>query len=424
MGVVAELLLAGAMLSTGSLNTVAKKVMYQTKGVNIDGEIEYYKKPWVCTFFMFCGESMCMLFFVLFAIYYRFCNKQSKESVESQTLSELSVPQEDNKIRFVTREEVSNDPTGGLGFKFPLYVTLFASCDLLSTSLTGIGLMYCNASIIQILRGFVIVFTMLFAWLFLKRKPKIFQTVGVLFALFGLCCVGASAVLAERGSTDENHTVYEQLLGIGLTLLSQVFSSIQFVLEEKLLKQNSHKISPIPPLFLVGSEGLAGAILSICVALPIANAIPGSDHGSYENFKNSFYMLFHNVQIPILQFLYFISISFFNWTSFIYSKVLSSTSRTLVDACRTIVVWIVMVIVFYATVHAYGEPITYWSILQVFGFVGMLLGTTTHNNIGGVGEKVTGCCTKKDEEKLIQQPDIVNDTPLIGSPESETNKLT
>lgn len=410
----AELALAGVMLSTGSLNTISKKVMYETNGTNIDGGTELYSKPWLCTLVMFCGESMCMLFFYLFALYFK-CTKKKSDEIQASNghVSEFQV-KEQTKIQFVTREETENDPTGGLGWKFPFCVLLFATCDLLSTTLTGIGLLYCNASIVQMLRGFVIVFTMLAAWLFLKRKPTVFQVIGVLFAIVGLVMVGSSAVANDAASGGEQHKVSDTFLGIGLVLCSQLFSSIQFVFEEKLLK--SGKTAPIPSLFLVGSEGIAGAFLSLAVALPTVNAIHGSDHGSYENFKNSTYMLFHNLQIGILQFLYFISIAFFNWSSFLYSKALSATARTLVDALRTIVVWIVMASIYPLTHNVYGEGVSYWSILQAVGFVFMMLGTTTHNNISGMGDKVVKylcCCYHRN------QSEAVDNNPLLQKDKEE-----
>ena len=407
-----EILLAAMMLTTGSLNTVSKKILYQTNGTAIDGTVEAYQKPWLCTFVMFCGESMCMVFFYIFALYYK-CTKQKSQNMTQGTtsmISEITSNEQPKKIVFVSREETENDPTGGLRWKFPFYAALFATCDLLSTTLTGIGLTMVNASIVQILRGFVIVVTMFFAWIFLKRRPKLIQVIGVLFALFGLAVVGASAVLNDNSG---QNSVGETLAGIGLTILSQFFSAFQFVFEEKLLKQNDQKVGPIPSLFLVGSEGIAGAILTISVALPVVNAIKGSDHGSYENLKNSFYMMFHNPLITGLQFLYFISIAFFNWFSFIYSKTLSSTARTLVDACRTIVVWIVMATVYQVCtndpplpIHQYGEPVSYWSILQAGGFILMLFGTITHNNIAGFGDKLTNCCKKKEENGM--------DAPLLN----------
>ena len=414
----AELALAGIMLSTGSLNTISKKVMYQTYGVNVDGELELYQKPWLCTLVMFCGESMCMLFFYLFALYFKCTKNKQNDSKTPMSISEVSDKPQESKIEFVTREETERDPTGGLRWKFPFIVLLFSSCDLLSTTLTGIGLVYCNASIVQMLRGFVIVFTMLFAWAFLKRKPKLTQVTGVLFAIFGLFMVGGSAVAtdATSGSSD-THSIEDTLLGIGLVLCAQLFSAVQFVFEEKLLKQNTGKTAPIPSLFLVGSEGLAGVFLSLAVALPVVNYIPGSDHGSYENFKNSTYMLFHNTQIGVLQFLYFISIAFFNWSSFVYSKTLSATARTLVDALRTIIVWITMATIFPLTHQEYGEGVSLWSILQGVGFIFMMLGTMTHNNIAGTGDficKLICCCAMPSTHQAL------DNNPLI-KPDNDNN---
>ena len=395
VSLLAELSLAGLMLGTGSINTVSKKIMYQTNGTNIEGKTELYRKPWLCTLVMFSGESMCMLIFFAFSIYYKYSTKTLKVEENLQST--------ESKIVFVSREETEGDPTGGLGWKFPLYVTLFSACDLLSTTLTGIGLVYCNASVIQILRGFVIVFTMFTSWLFLDRKPKFHQVIGVLFAIFGLILVGSSAVLNDYSKGSESKNIWDTLFGIGLTLTAQIFSSIQFVFEEKLLKQNSQKTGPIPSLFLVGAEGISGFLLTLFVALPIVNAFPGKDHGSYENFDNSLFMMVYNNLITILQFLYFSSIAFFNWSSFVYSKALSATARTLVDACRTIIVWITMVLIYKPTNHRYGEGLTIYSLLQVFGFIMMLLGTTTHNNIAGFGLKITSCCQTPENEQLIQK---------------------
>ena len=50
----------------------------------------------------------------------------------------------------------------------------------------------------------------------------------------------------------------------------------------------------IPSIFLVGWEGIMGGSLCMIIFLPACYAIPGTDHGSYENFINSLYMMFAN----------------------------------------------------------------------------------------------------------------------------------
>ncbi|KAK8875735.1 hypothetical protein M9Y10_005910 [Tritrichomonas musculus] len=411
MGILANVLLSVSFLGTGSLNTITNKILYQSKGVNMKGDYQYYDRPWLNTFIMFFGEFICLIIYGIISFFFHVVppkiSDQSTESdvnmspEEKERLEQERIERE--KYTFISREEVMRNPTGGLGFKYPLYILLFGACDLGATTLMGIGLTLCNASIIQIVRGFVIVFTLLMSWLFLKRKPVCHQLLGVLFAVLGLIIVGISAICNtyfgnETGSTGSKKTSpANTALGIGLTLCGQIFHATQYTLEEKLLKQDSGEVVPIPPLFLVGTEGLGGCILSSCVALPIVNAIPGSDFGSVENMKNSFYMLFHNKFILGIQVLAFCSIAFFNWCGFVYSKALSAASRTVVDCLRTIIVWIVMIICYYQTNKKYGEPISKWSILQVFGFCFMVLGTLTHNDVAGIGSKMSKPCTAKKE---------------------------
>ena len=150
----------------------------------------------------------------------------------------------------------------------------------------------------------------------------------------------------------------------------------------------------IPSLYLVGFEGLFGALLCVLIFLPAVYLIPGNDHGSYENFINSAYMMFNNWKLLLFQSLYFVSISFFNFMAMTISKLLSATHRALLDAMRTASVWIIMVILFYATYSAspatgdvpYGEPLNFLSFIELFGFGVMFCGTIVHNNVNGAGD--------------------------------------
>ncbi|KAH0571027.1 EamA-like transporter family protein [Spironucleus salmonicida] len=334
-----------SMLASGTVNTVVKKIMYQTEGYNIQLETQLYTTPWWCTLIMFFGESLCLIAF------------------------------------YISKKESKINPTGKLSYpKFIIMITLLATCDLLQTTLTGIGLLYCPASITQILRGFLIVLVMVSARIFLKRVPSTHQLFGVCMACVGLIFVGISAVMNE-GSTGGISGI---ILGICLTLVAQIFSSVQFVFEEKFMKNND-----ISSLFLVGWEGIMGSFLCLGVFLPACYFISGSDHGSYENVVNSSFMMFMNGKLFGLQFGYFISIAFFNYTAITMSKVLSSTHRALIDSLRTCFVWVVMVILYYSiSSHDYGEKLTYYSILQFAGFLFMISGTLIHNDVKNLGSKL------------------------------------
>lgn len=347
--------LSSGMLTTGSINTISKKLLYQSTGTGIDGSEELFVKPWFQTSSMFAGECMSLL-----AYYVLQCARKRSPT-----------------------GKVCNDPTNGVGYHRLLpRIMALALCDLCATTLTGVALVYCSASITQILRGFVMVFVLLFSYIFLRRKPTKWQVVGVIFSVTGLLFVGLSAFLGDM----QSGSALSMLLGIGLALSAQVISAIQFVLEEKFVKGKD-----LSPLVLIGWEGVFGLFLTVGVAFPVTWAIPGDDHGSYENYLNSFYMLRNNVQLISLVLLNFISISFFNFFSITMSKKLSSTHRTLIDAMRTSIVWICMVIVYYCTYQSenvYGEPLNVYSIFELSGFGFMILGTIVHNDVNGFGKKV------------------------------------
>jgi hypothetical protein len=108
--------------------------------------------------------------------------------------------------------------------------------------------------------------------------------------------------------------------------------------------------------------------------------------------------------ILVMNLVYLGTIPLFNWISFVYARVSTAAARTLVDACRTVVVWVVLVIVYYAISSTYGEPLSWWSFLEAAGLIAMVLGTIIHNNIGGIGERVTSCCRKSEIERLASKP--------------------
>ena len=63
---------------------------------------------------------------------------------------------EKRKYTIITPDELTKNPIGDLGWKYVLYVTLFAALDIGGTTLGNIGYNNCDASIIQIIKGFSI----------------------------------------------------------------------------------------------------------------------------------------------------------------------------------------------------------------------------------------------------------------------------
>ncbi|CAG2233768.1 Solute carrier family 35 member F6 [Mytilus edulis] len=255
-----------------------------------------------------------------------------------------------------------------------LIVAVPTICDLVGTSVAGIGLIYVDASVWQMLRGSIIIFAGILSKIFLKRKLRVVHWCGMLVTMIGLVLVGCSSVFKSQHTAEGSKTI----LGIILILASQVVSASQMVIEEMFLKKRS-----LHPLQVVGTEGSFGALLMIAVVLPVMYFIPGSDvNNSYENSLDAIYQIFSEPRLLVFCLLYLLSIAFYNYFGLAVTKSLTAVHRTLIDACRTILVWVVDLLIFYAFDKDFGEPFdkTY-GLLQVDGFLFLLIGTALYNEL-------------------------------------------
>lgn len=224
--------------------------------------------------------------------------------------------------------------------------------------------------------------------------------------VLGLSIVGVSGFLAESG--EESDT--SGLLGIGIVLIlaGQLMNAIQMVMEESFLKKGNYS-----PLNVVGMEGLFGTIIMLLLVLPLCYFIPGDDAGSYENFFDAIIQMGNSVGLLMLNFAYLLSIAFYNYFGLTVAKDLSTVHRTLIDALRTILVWLSSIIIYYAGAKSLGEP---WrgkySLLQLLGFVFLLVGTSLYN--GSYKSIIKLFCIKvlrrKNYGEEVEKPE---DEPLL-----------
>lgn len=232
--------------------------------------------------------------------------------------------------------------------------------------------MFIDATVWQMMRGSIIVFTAIFTVFFLDRKLFPFHWLGVSVTVCGLSAVGRACLLAH--STDSNaESSRDPSLGISLVIGAQLCSSFQMVFEEKLL--NGYRLSAKKT---VGLEGLCGCIM-MTMLLSIMNSIPGKDHGVYEDAIDSLYMYTHSPRLSFLSISFMLSIACYNWFGLTVGKKLSAVTRVLVDTCRTIVVWLLQLVLFYCGATQYGESWNKYSWLQAVGFVLLICGTLIYN---------------------------------------------
>ncbi|XP_013775752.2 solute carrier family 35 member F6-like [Limulus polyphemus] len=362
-----QILLCVGMLVTGSINTLSKKAQndcyspgYPDSRFNNTVKDHKFDHPWFQTIIMFTGEMACLI---------GLCHVRWKER-------KMHLLQERNRLM------VSPGTSDGLSSRiinpsqprvFQWIFVLPTVCDLIGTSLAGIGLLYVDASVWQMLRGSIIIFTGISSKIFLKRKLHGLQWTGIIVTTVGLVLVGLSDVLEEHHSSDSR-----VVLGIILILAGQLANAIQMIIEEVFLKGRGYH-----PLQVVGMEGTFGFVIMAVAVLPVMYFIPGPQvGGSYENSLDAVYQIGQDYRLLLFSLLYLSSIAFYNYFGLAVTKSLTAVHRTLIDACRTILVWACGLIVYYFIDKSFGEPFDkQYGIIQVDGFFFLMIGTAFYNEL-------------------------------------------
>lgn len=95
---------------------------------------------------------------------------------------------------------------------------------------------------------------------------------------------GASSLLATDPAVAEDAKMgvpapqKDPMLGVSLVLAGCVAQGLQYVFEEKVMA-----VDDVPPLVVIGMEGLWGVALTLFVVYPVCYMLPGEDNGSFED---------------------------------------------------------------------------------------------------------------------------------------------
>jgi hypothetical protein len=133
---------------------------------------------------------------------------------------------------------------------------------------THTGLVYLDVSIFQMIGNIQFFFVALMKHYVLKNLLYKFHWVGVFWIVVSVMIGGSSALLVSRMSgniTDGSITAMGTLVGVALVIAGVFLNASQAVIEEKLMGLDV----PVPPLLLIGVQGLWGVVLSIVVMFPV-----------------------------------------------------------------------------------------------------------------------------------------------------------
>jgi drug/metabolite transporter (DMT)-like permease len=337
---------------------------------------------------MFVGEMGCWLVVLIASIFNRFTSRsRGYTPITDQTREEVNpalkplVAKEDGRIPL-------------RGWKI-LYLALPSTCDIAGTTLMNVGLFFVAASIYQMTRGALVLFVGLFSVMFLKRKLFGYQWLALLVVVIGVGLVGLAGyispgsatpspqstkeaskmlvravVLEARAAAQSPEAIYT-IIGVLMIAGAQIFTATQFVFEEFILEKYS-----MEPLKMVGWEGIFGFLVTV-IGMGVLHLIIGrTDAGRYGYFDavEGWREITTNKNVLLSSLLIMISIGGFNFFGLSVTRTVSATSRSTIDTCRTLFIWIVSL--------GLGWETFKW--LQIGGFVLLVYGTFLFNDIVGL----------------------------------------
>jgi len=359
------LVLAVGMVITGSVNTITAKLADIQNSEGVDGTSHAFDHPFFQAVIMFLGEFLCIIAYRI-----QVMRKKQRETPEASSFN-------------------------------PAIFILPACCDLTATSCMYIGLNWTYASVFQMLRGSVVIFTGIFSVIFLKRKLRLYHWLGMFFVLVGLMSVGLASVLGGNSGSGAPHP----LEGNIIIIAAQIVVAVQMVVEEKFIGKFD-----VPALQVVGWEGTWGALILSLLLIPFyyLPALPGASGDRFEDTIDAFVQIGHNWIIPVALLGNLCSIAFFNFFGISITKYASATTRTVLDSVRTVLIW------GFSLAVGWQE----FELLQLLGFVVLLLGTCIYNEILVINlghsclpESFANAGTKSEDAEKV---------PLLSPPDGTT----
>ena len=385
---------------------------------------------------MFIGESGCWLVVFGFWLYRAYIAKTTdapllyqpvaaNEDEDPLLASQISQSSQEAAHPAVKPMVPNADDRRQLQGWKTLLLALPACCDITGTTLMNVGLLFVAASIYQMTRGALVLFVGLFSVLFLKRKLFLYHWFSLFIVVIGVGLVGLAGALFKGDKnpstkpTEPEDTLavvshfvllardavvaaapppdaaLHTVLGIFLIAFAQVFTATQFCLEEWILEQYA-----LEPLKVVAWEGLFGFLVTVLGQAILHFSYGVTEQGRYSYFdaEEGYRQVLTNRQIAISSILIMFSIGGFNFFGLSVTRTISATSRSIIDTCRTLFIWIVSL--------GLGWETFKW--LQVVGFALLVYGTFMFNDL--VKPPIKACMPRKIERE--QRGELLPEEPI------------
>lgn len=384
---------------------------------------------------MFVGEMGCWVVVGIMSLYNRYIAKSDTTAAYQpvRTTADDEEPAADNASihsRTALTGGGGNGTINDPAFKEETHsvlrgwrvclLALPAICDILGTTLMNAGLLLVAASIYQMTRGALVLFVGLFSVIFLRRHLHLFQWLSLVGVMTGVAIVGlAGAIQPDKKHAASAHSAtgvesdaLRVIIGVLMIAGAQIFTATQFVLEEWILERSS-----IEPIRVVGWEGIFGFSVTLLGMTVLHFAVGRTEAGRLGPFDmvegwrqfweyravfvSSLLIMISIGYVPLFHprrfskravFADFFSNRGFNFFGLSVTRSVSATSRSTIDTCRTLFIWIVSL--------GLGWETFKW--LQVVGFALLVYFTFLFNGI--VQPPFAFLRVREVEELLPEEP--------------------
>ena len=265
--------------------------------------------------------------------------KKNRNSALSQSVSTHGLPSESRTEKLISRIPWYLKPI------IPAFFNLLNSC------MRWTSLLFVAASIAEMLiSGMELVLSVLASRCVRGRRITCVRWIGVAIVTVGIILVGIfdtrNANIASQGddsaNTDgqESTVMRDQVIGILLILGQSIMSVLQDITEEVFMQE-----AAFPPALLVGMEGLFGLIIALILYFPLAPLFGEKPSAVLEDLQS-------NGKIVGLSIGWALLVTVTGVFNIAATGVTSSMTRNVWKNFRTALIWIVSLIIFYAT----GNP--------------------------------------------------------------------
>ena len=279
-----------------------------------------------------------------------------------------------------------------------LLILIPTLCDIISSTMMGIGMIYLQTSTWELFRSSIVIFSFLISKYFLKRKIFNYMNISIILIIFSQFLIGYSAIKVS-GIYRNNTSLNQIILSLILMFLAQIIRAIQYSLEEYYLKDLN-----LSEYMVLGYEGLIGFLITTLIIMPISQFIDSTEgNGIHEDSIDTFIMLKNNNMIIFWVILFIILIFFNNIFGIITLKYFSAIVLSFLPSIRISLIWSFQIIVklVFPKNNLIGETWNKWSWYQLIGFIILFYSSLTYNNIIKIP-----FIEYKDENSQIDQPII------------------